>query len=519
MTPFSFGTNKDRNREELTRFEAAAAQWKPAGLAQEYATRLDFYLWRQRAHVERTIRDRYKRTADDVLPFLEALRLTRFFVDETAKVFLSGHGLELASDGEPLDAESDEAKRWADVQDEMALGLKLKLVDRYTTLDRTCFLRIDREDGGPMSAQVFLPDNVDVVPDPAFPFDLDRAHGVRLRIGGGDEEPDEKGEKRSAGRYEFWCARPGEEQYRVISGDGTLEEVPGNETGALPYLNERGRGVLPVVMFTLHAEELGLFTNEGQGLHQANLAADVTATDIGYIAASQGFGQLTIAYPEGRGGENQEHVIGPTRALVLKDGAQAEILSPSPQIGALLELLDKKIRRAASLAGIPPGSVSLEGRQVPSGIALQIEMRPLMEMRTDAIDFYRAPMKRLWRVIRTVHDARRADGEPELGSVEGRWSPADVQLPESETELIDRLTLEKRQGWRSDAEAVAKIRRVSQDEAEKILAQIEEVTPRAETPAEDDPLGIAAKRRALEGGGEEEEDEGDDPEEEQETPE
>lgn len=492
MQPFTFGTDKERNREELKRFEGCCG--KPGGLNAAYAKRLDFYLYRQRPHVKRAIEKLYPNTHQDVLPYLETLRLTPFFVNEQAKVFLQGAQLELTGkDAKPLAADDDKAKRWVDLQDEMALGLKLKLVDRYATLDRVCFLRIDQAEGGPMRAQVFLPQHVDVAFDPAHPGDLDMAHGVRLRVGGEEQSEilDADGKPASkGGRFEFWCARPGDEQYRIVWDDGTLEPIPGNEKGAVPYRDEANRAVVPLVMFALHTEELGVFTDAEAGLVEFNEALDVAVTDLNHIATVQGFGQLVISYKEGlEPAKQQQLAIGPSRALELKDGATAAVLSPAAQVAALLDKVDRAIKRQANLHGIPPGAVSLEGRQVPSGLALQIEMRPLMEARTDAIDLYRAPVRRVWRIARIVHDARAADGEKFGPELKARWTPGEVQIPESEDAILERLVLAASKGWISDAEAVAKLRKVGIEEAEQILAKIR-AEKAARRPTEEEAMGL-----------------------------
>jgi hypothetical protein len=498
VTPFRFGVDQKTNREEMDRFEAAAKPWKPAGYDSECRLRLEYYLYQQRKDLLATLRVRYPETHAEIEPYLEMLPVTRFFVHEQAKVFLHGAALELADEGgEALTAEDARRKRWEAVQEEMDLALRLKLTDRYATLLRTCFLRLERTDAG-MGAQIFLPQNVDAAWDPAFPFDLDRAYGVRLRVAGdpgatsGLLGPDGKSVGNAADRWEFWCAREGDAQYLVIRGDGVVEAVDGNADGVNPF------GVVPLVMFAQHTEELGAFTLAGQGLHLFNRAVDVLVTDLHHIAATQGFGQLVVSYKEGFDAP-QKIVAGPTRAITLRDGATAEILSPSPQIAALVELVDKDLKRQAVLHGIPPGAVSLEARAVASGISLQIELRPLMEVRKDAIDFYRAPMRRLWRVCQVVHDAAQGLEGPKFGAtVRARWQPGEVQLPSDAHLELDDLIVKIANNLMTRAEAIAQLRRLTVEEAKKVLATIQEengvsrVTPFA---------GNRADSRFLPGGG------------------
>jgi hypothetical protein len=494
MTPFKFGSDKARNVAELERFAACCA--KPAGLNDEYGKRLDFYLHRQRPHILQALTKLYPKTHQDIAPYLETLRITRFFVDEQAKVFLNGAALSLAGkDGKPLAADDKRAKRWTDLQREMALGLRLKLTDRYANLNRVSFLRFGMAQDRPMQAAIFLPQFVDVAWDPDFPGDLDMAYGVRLRVGG--EKPSELVDKDkkpvSKGfRYEFWCARKDAEQYQIVWDDGSVDVVPGNPEGKLPYRDEQGQGIVPLVMFALHTEELGFFNDSECGLWQFNEAVDLAVTDLNHIATVQGFGQLVISYKSGMAPTHSEIVVGPTRALELKDDATAQILSPAAQISALLDKVDRSIRRQANLHGIPPGAVSLEGRQAPSGIALQIEMRPLLEQRTDAIDLYRGSMDRAWKVIRIVHDAR---SQEKFGTdVEAKWEPGEVGLPTDEAQQLENVLTRYKNRMSTRAEAIAEDRGISIEEAQKKAKEID--AERGAEPARES-LDVEERMRRL----------------------
>lgn len=477
MTPFNFTGGKVSSAAELARFETEAARWKPKGLDQEFALRLDYYLHRQQHDVLAQLKVRYRKTWAEVATCMETLPVTRFFVKELSKTFLNGAALHLVDDasGESLEADDERARAWAEAQEETALALKLKQVDRYTTLMRTCFLVFDRAAGEELTAQVYLPQFVDVAFDDAHPFDLDMAWGVRLRIGGASPSAD--GKERA--RFAFWCGRPEAPQYRVLLSDGEVEPVPGNEAGAVPFTDADGKPIVPVVMFTAHTEELGPFTDAHQGLHLFNRSIDVMITDVHHGGLAQYFGQLAITYPAGMEPSSQStYEVGPTRALQLKDGATATILSPSPQIAQMVDLLDRDLKRQAMLHGLPPGSVSLEARAVPSGVALQIEMRPLMEERTDSVDVYRRPMARLWEVVQAVYDAREAT--PVFAGVCAKWQPGEIQMPESEDQLIDRLLLLRRAGWIGDVAAVMRIFKVSEEQAERLLEEAKGEVPEVE---------------------------------------
>jgi hypothetical protein len=161
----------------------------------------------------------------------------------------------------------------------------------------------------------------------------------------------------------------------------------------------------------------------------------------------------------------------------------------------MVQFLDQKLKRQAVLAGIPPGSISLEARAVASGIALQIEMRPLMEARTDSIDVYRRPMRRLWDVVKAVYDAR--EPTPVFKGRRAEWHPGDIQMPESIDTLIERLLALRRAGWIGDVQAVMQLFKVDEKQAEEMLlkakqsvGQVEPQDPEQDPGAPVDPAVV-----------------------------
>lgn len=464
-TAFTFTTNAEHNRAELERFAKAARNWKPSDYNRDADRRLTYFLWRQRELLVLELKQRYPETFKEMKPV--TLPVTKFFVRELAKVFLDGASMPLVGeDDKAVDAGADEAKAWAQLQEDVALGLKLKGVDRYTTLFSTCFLRWGHSDAG-VTAQIVLPHRLEAVMDEAFPMDLDRAHAVRIELSSeagpsGEVDPETQ-------RFEFFCARKGEELHAIVRGDGTLEYAD----RTYPYADDGSRPIVPLIAFTQHTEELGLFPLVGQGLHEFNLAVDLAVTSLFEIAETQGWGELIVTVPDGAK-PPAKITRGPRRAVPLSEGVTANVLNYNAPIADLVEKLDQDLKRAALLNNIPPGAVSLEARAVASGVALQIEMRPLLEARKDSVEVYALPMRRVWQVAAAVWNAYAAGGEgkPFPAGLRARWEPGDVQMPESEDALVERMLLEKRAGWRSSVEAVATIRNVSEEEATEILAKV-----------------------------------------------
>lgn len=481
--PYVFDSMEAKGvRAEIARFAGDAARWKPEGFDADANLRLAYYLDHQLPDTLAALKRRFPNTWEEMLPI--TLPITRHFVREQARVFLNDSQLALwdADKREDVEDDSDLGVWWAETQRESGLRLRLKGVDRYTTLFQTCFLKVARVKKRLLMFP-FFPQLVDVVFDPDYPFDLDMAYGVRVEIGSeygtaagsGSALVDSSGEQIPAPkRWEFWCARPSEEQFRIIRSDGRREQIPGFDDGHFPYLRADGSAFVPLVMFTAHTEELGAFTLSNEGLHLFNRAANIAATDLQHIAESQGFGQLVIS-TQGGFEPPSKIVRGPNRALVLKEGSSAAMLSGSAAIADLASLLDTQIKRAAVLNSIPAGAVSIEARAVASGISLQIEMRPLLELRQDAIDVYDGPMRRLWDVIAGVYNATLEDGEAEVPvGVELRWHPGEVSMPVDPRAALEDALARYANDLCTKAEIIADLRRIPLDEARELAEQIAE---------------------------------------------
>lgn len=478
--PYTFAS-PEKAKADLERFLADAARWKPGGFNADADKRLSFYLYRQRDLLVAELKKRYPKSWEEIAPV--TLPVTRFFVRELSKVFLQGASIALLdAEKKPVKEDSGEAAAWSGLLETLGLGLKLKQIDRYATLLETAFLKLGHSEAG-VAAHVVFPHHVEAVMDAAFPLDLDRAHLVAVEIAS-DAGP--AGIASMEGRrWEVWCARPNEELHAIVRGNGTVEFVD----KAYPYRDATGRAIVPLVAFAQHTEELGLFPLVGQGLADFNLAVDVAVTGLFEIAETQGWGELAVTVPMGAS-VPPEIPRGPRRAIALKDGVTAAILNYNAPIADLIQKLDQDLKREALLYGIPPGSVSLEARTVASGVALQIEMRPLLESRQDAVDAYRLPMRRLGALLQVVWNAW-AEGAKQPVFPTGwttRWDPGEVQMPDSEDAVIDRMVVLRKQGWASDAEIVAKLRKLTPEQAREILAQIKAEDPPKPDPLMEDPL-------------------------------
>jgi hypothetical protein len=502
VTPFTFaGANV---ASEWERFGAEAAKWKPSGYDAEMALRLRYYLDQQIDDTRAELRRRFPETWEKMTAV--TLPVTRHLVNEKAKVFVQGTKFDLVQDGEPLPAGEDGKPHphvaWFEAAKKRGgLTLKLKRVDAYTHLMRTCFLKVGHTPGR-FTFQVVFPHQVRVVLDPAAPMDLDRAYGVAVELAS------EAGVGSGPRRWEFWCARAGEEQHLIIEEskdeDGKLTAAVVDDEKGDPLRAPDGRVVVPLVAFAAHTEELGLFTVEGSDLVPMNRGLNVLASDIFNIAEQQGFGVMVLTTTAG-GKAPGKIVRSPNTAISLDEGVKAEFINANAPLADLVALVKTRLQMAATLHGIPPGSVSLEARAVASGVALQIEMRPLTEARQDQVEVYQDPIRRMWDVLWATFNAFAAEANAPVNllpdDVEIRWTPGDIQVPMDPQVALDNAVTKLNKRLMSRAEAIAELRGVSVEEAKEIAKRIDEEDGPArviEEPVDPaDPLGLKAKKSAL----------------------
>lgn len=503
MTPFTF---KDPAKD-WPRFVAEAARWKPPGFDAEMQLRLAYYLDDQIDDLRAELKRRFPETHATMTPV--ALPIVRLLTQEAAKVFLQTTKLEVVEPGQDQPSEAL-AAWWKAAQEQMGLGLRLKRADAYTWLLRTAGLKIGYDEAaGRFCAHVVFPQSVMVVPDPNAPMDLDRAYGVAVAIASEDGISGGK-------RWEFWSAREGEGEtalhgiLTVTGGDEDEKpQVTFTPDEGDPMRGPGGRAMVPLVLFTAHTDELGLFTTENKGLVEANRGLNVLVTDIHHIAEQQGFGVLVLTSSQGEDSPGKI-VRAPNTAISLKSGTDAKFINPGAPLADLVQLADSRLKQTAVLRGLPAGAVSVEARAVASGVALQIEMRPLLEQRADAIEVYRDPMRRLWDVIRATHNAYRETpnflsriwakltGKARLGEigedVEMRWTPGDVQLPVDDDKRVDTVVVKLKNDLCSRIEAIAELRGISLDEAKKVAEQIDAERDEEPTPPV---LDLADKQQQL----------------------
>jgi hypothetical protein len=419
------------------------------------------------AQLRRVFPKTYDRMVPVVLPVLPKL------VGELAHVY-GGDGEKFEVLGEPTIAEDGSIVEtvipgFAEVVDRAALVPKLKEVNRLTTAIRRTYVRVTWDDKlGRIVLTIFTPDAV-------FPhfaadsYDLDQAAGVLLRVA--DAHIDGKPVK----RWEWWSAG---DKARGIPPDNFVIDEKGNVTRPAdgvgnPFKDDAGNPVVPLVSFGDADTDAGYWLKPREDWLEQQRSVNVDTTSARHIARVTGFGVWTAQAASVNGAEDWpgENTLSPDEILPVPKGWTLENVAAQADLKGLDESAQSFIRTITSLNNLPPGSVLSEGRQVPSGVALQIERAPLDETRATQVDNYRESTTRLLDLIRYVWNDGHAASEQFRGT--SRWTPGAVKPPE-DPEARNRI--DKQQiDMGIDSPVTVHMRRakVSREEAEKHVEQCE----------------------------------------------
>lgn len=324
--------------------------------------------------------------------------------------------------------EADEAL-WEEIAGGLALDVKLKTVNRYTKLLKTCAVRVAWRNGR-LALDVITPNILDVEEsdDPARP-----AWALVTHFGRGDRLEEVT--------YSYWSAA----EHRLLDYRGRPIPDPANVEGVNPY------GVIPLAWF-FDRDPDQAFLAGGDDLIQAQRAVNLKLTDLLRTIQFQAFG---IPFTKGLNAKTVPE-FGPDKAVDVPVGGDFGFAHPEAPIADVVQAIDWLVKQVAITHGLSADTFSVATRS-ESGVARFEANRTLMESRRDDVDLYRLWEANLFDVIRAVWNAhnpgrRFSDGcrltvdfaDPEqfqsaaermtttLQRVElGIWSPVDALMAEN----------------------------------------------------------------------------------------
>jgi hypothetical protein len=250
---------------------------------------------------------------------------------------------------------------------------------------------------------------------------------------------------------------------RSFHPDGDLT----NPYGVIPWVHFRGRSPAQSgdwfgLSDIRDVVEVNKFVNELLSI------ADKNAHD-------QGWSQLVlINFPD----DVEKVSVGTSKAIRTGEGGDAKYIVPDLKIGEFLKLIDRVYGWAYESAMVPLAAVRTS-TQARSGVALQIELKPLLDLVAEREKRYRVneiELMKMTLLVDTVHrEGRRFTPEEArefLAGIECDCVFKDGFLPGDPTAELDRDLKMLAAGLADPVDLVARYHGMSRADAEKKLNEI-----------------------------------------------
>lgn len=270
-------------------------------------------------------------------------------------------------------------------------------------------------------------------------------------------------------RFIWWTA----EHSFMTNGKGEiLSEQVDNPIGMLPFVDIAGE------------KDFEFFVRNGNNTVSFALDFALLLSDTSTINRLQGYSQAVI-----QSDDLPENVlIGPNQVLHLppnKDGTPStfQFVTPSPDMGSALNLLELYLRLFLSSRGLDPKTVSgtADTQRFNSGIERLLAMIEKFESSEDDIDLFRSAEDDVFKIMTAWSNVLQGTGllRPELtlatipdnAFIDVAYSAPEVIKTSSESE--DSVIKRMEAGLLSRVEAIAEIREIDIDEARKVVEEID----------------------------------------------
>jgi hypothetical protein len=405
---------------------AATQAAQPEGYAAAVDKVNAYYLGQTDSYVREALARQFPQDA----PHMQVveLELAPRIICEQSRVFAGDGKYELERDGAPV--EEAGGVKWADVLKGAGWSRESVELNRATTANKLLFVRVSWDEVHRCVVLTkFLPNktfiefsdevrSVDAAKEIAFELEPVVVDGKRRR------------------RFERWTA-DNEPVFEVLDENGKVLRQQANE-----YRGPDGRGstegtpLLPVVEFRASDPDWGRWPMPDEALVAAAETVNADLTNARYIARQSAYGQWVGETVDAENTEPWPAKVdkGPGRIMKAPKGKRLTHIAQQAPIVELDVQTKSYVEMVTSTRQLPPGSVLASGRQVPSGVALQIERAPLHEFRKDQIELFSPSVHRLLDLIRIVWNAHQDSDPTRFLGCKPRWTPGAVREPVTDEE-------------------------------------------------------------------------------------
>ena len=372
-----------------------AQKWKPSGYDKQMIMRRDYYEGKQAQWLVPALRKRYPNTFSDMS--IITLNYAKLIADVDAAVYDHRPERQLAFDGVPLDGQDPQAKEFARITGQASMNVVLAEAERRLMLMDTIFLHVkyDFHKQAP-ALEVFYPQDINIIPDPANPTSLQDALCVIARVVGPDGITDAENHYVIYYR-DFTIDHDGQGvkggwRAEGFSSDGKTHEIYPDHI--VPF------GVLPFVVWTNGIADGTIFRDADNDLLAALDAISVNLTNLTYVLDMQAHSML--AYE----GDSRENLIGgPGKVISFGAGESLSVLDFNPKLKEMEQINNNLIRTLASTRRQSPDAYSIDQRPPESGVARQIANLPYMKALKERQHYAEQMEMALFPLMCTINNA------------------------------------------------------------------------------------------------------------------
>ena len=462
----------------------------------EHQKRFDVYRERQ----DRYILERLMREFDSItvnrMRKIFSVNLSKRIVDEMSSIYNMSPDREFFRSGE-ADLSDAEFSQLEALYSDCRVNAAMRKANQFYNLHDQCALMVVPE-SGTLKVKAVPPFHYDVIPDARDPekafayilnvWDFDLHKSVRDN----QSEPtqltryrqndrinqkiaDESDRLAAQKRFIWWT----DEWHFTTDERGKLtSEVVPNPIGALPFID------------VADDKDFEFFVRRGTSVVDFALDFGLLLSDLANIIRLQGYSQAVVMSEQ----QPVDTKVGPDHVIWLKMDRGATVqpsfqfVSPSPDLSGSLEFLETTLRMFLSSRGIDPATISGRGeaKSFSSGVERLLAMLDKFEATRTDFDLFKRVEKQMFMLLKSWSNVfQNVNGEgslmPELKqAIVSDDAMIDIKFNEpmavqTQAEKEDSVIKLMDQGLMSRKEAIMKLRDVSDDAAETILSEIDEM--------------------------------------------
>lgn len=420
-----------------------------------------------------------------------SINLCRRIIDEMASIYKRKPEREFGYEKESSQVESTQEEAIEMIYQDAKVDTHLKRANQKYKLHGQCAIQVIPKDGK-IIMRVLAPHQYDVIPDPMNPesalayiiSSYDRTFADNQVQGNEDIQGTYYGSKneQQSDTVNQKIADPDDYKVQKIYVMWTQQNIfKINENGAVLEQLTNPINMLPFVDVA-DEKDFEFFVRKGSDVTEFALDFSLVLSDLCNTSRLQSYAQPVIV------AEKLPEIVtvGPNHIIHLPlDPTRPEMqprfdfANPSPDLKASLELQDKLISYFLTAQGISPKTISgtAEANKFTSGVERLLAMIERFEASQSDIDVFIDVENKLYTIIRAWYNALQGTDGLDAKYKFGTWDeqlqltvkfcgPEVVQTEaDKEDSIIKRLDA----GLVSQAEAIAELRDIPVDEAQKIV--------------------------------------------------